>query len=70
MEETRQALKARYRTIKDSYAEIKQADPDTVISEYFIRQLCKSGEIAYRQSGSKIFVNLDSLIGYLNGEPP
>lgn len=61
---------SRYRTVKQCYEEIKKADPNSVISEYFIRQLCKSGKIACKQSGNKIFVNLDSLIDYLNDETP
>ena len=67
--ETPKAI-SRYRTIKQCYEEIKRADADSVITEYFIRRLCKQRQIAFIESGSKIYVNLDSLFGYLNGEPP
>lgn len=61
---------SRYRTVRQCYEVISASDPETVITEYFIRQLCKRGQIAFMKSGSKIYVNLDSLFGYLNGEPP
>lgn len=61
---------SRYRTIKQCYEEIKKADTDSVITEYFIRQLCKQGQIAFIESGNKIYVNLDSLFNYLNGGKP
>lgn len=61
---------AKYRTIRQCYEEILRLDPDSVITEYFIRQLCKQGQIAFIESGNKIYVNLDSLYRFLSDEPP
>lgn len=57
---------ARLRTIKQCLEAIKEIDPDTAITEWYIRQLCKSGKIVYYESGNKRLVNLDSLIEFLN----
>ena len=55
----------RYRTIKECAKLIKEIDNDTAITEYYIRKLCRYGEIIYRKSGTKSLVNLDDLLGYL-----
>lgn len=57
---------ARFRTIKQCLETIKSIDPDTAITEWYIRQLCKNGEIEYFASGNKSLVNLDSLLATLN----
>lgn len=59
------AKPARYRTIKQCVAEIKKIDGDSAITEYFVRQLCKSNKIQYFASGNKSLVNFDSLLSYL-----
>ena len=56
----------RLRTIQQFMAEIIKLDPDTAISEWFIRSLCKSNKIKYILSGNKSLVNFDSLLQYLN----
>ena len=56
----------RLRTIQQCMAEIIKLDPDTAISEWFIRSLCKSNKIQYILSGNKSLVNFDSLLQYLN----
>ena len=59
----------KYRTIRQCVNEIKQADPETAISEWFVRSLCKSGKVKYLPNGTKSLVNFDSLIEFLrNGE--
>lgn len=45
---------------------IKETAKETGLAEYFIRQLCISGEIVTVKAGSKYLVNLDRLIEYLN----
>lgn len=59
---------AKMRTIKKCLQLIKEIDPDTAVSEWFIRQLCNSGKITYDKSGNKSLVNFDSLLDYLNQE--
>lgn len=55
-------------TVKESFNKLKQLDSETAVSEWFIRQLCKSGKIDCIINSSKILVNFDSLIIYLGGE--
>lgn len=40
----------------------------TGISEYAIRQMVKQNKISYINCGRRILINLDKLIGFLNGE--
>lgn len=56
----------RLRTIKSCFNELKKIDPNCDITEWFIRQLCKSNKIDYRLNGNKSLVNFDSLIEYLS----
>ena len=55
----------RYRTIGDCLKEIKRLDPQTAITEWFIRNLCKQNKITYFASGNKSLVNLSELLAYL-----
>lgn len=49
---------------------IVEAAEVTNLSAYRIRQLCLSGQIVHIRAGSKILVNLDRLVEYLNrGDP-
>lgn len=56
----------RLRTLDEAYAELKQLDPDTCISKYYIRRLALSGEIPVVMCGRKRLINLDALIDYLS----
>ena len=58
---------AKYRTIRKAYQEIKRADPDSCVSEYFIRQIVMSGCIRSKMSGNRYYINLDELEQYLKG---
>ena len=60
------SCQVRLRTIQQCLMEIKSIDKDSAISEWFIRSLCKSNKINYIPNGTKILVNLNSLIDYLN----
>lgn len=55
----------RYRTIGECVAEIKKIDRDTAVTAYYIRTLCRDGEILHFMNGSKSLVNLDYLLAYL-----
>ena len=57
---------SRMKTIKQSFEEIKKLDPDTAISQWFIRSLCKQGKVKHFMSGTKVLVNFDDLINYLS----
>ena len=57
-----------FRTISKAFQYLKQEyDPDTCLSEHIIRRLCKEKKLSYVQSGTKIMVDVESLISYLNG---
>lgn len=58
----------RMRTVLQCYKYFKQQDPETSISEYYLRRLIKSGEIPIFNTGTKVLINLDKLIEYLNSE--
>jgi len=51
----------RIRTINGAYDEIKKKDPDSCVSEYFIRELVASGKITGRKSGNRNYINMNDL---------
>lgn len=55
------------RTIEQAYNAIKEMDPDTAISKWFIREAILGGEIPFVQVHSKRLIDLDDLISYING---
>ena len=57
---------ARMRTIQQCTEHFKQYDPDTAISDYYIRCLVKQNKISYVMAGKKYLINLDKLIEFLN----
>lgn len=54
------------RTIKAAAEEIKQADKDSAISEFHIRQLVKQGKLPHIKAGNKVLINMDLLNKYLS----
>ena len=56
------------RTIPKAYQYLKELDPETDITEYFIRKLAQQKKISLTKSGRKIWVDVDSIILYLQGE--
>lgn len=57
----------RLRKIDVVLKDMKQADPDTVISRFFITKLLREGKITPLKYGDAWVVNLDELYGYLCG---
>lgn len=57
---------ARMKTVEQCLKEIKKLDPDTAITEWFIRCLCKDNKVKHFMTGKKILVNYDDLLKYLN----
>lgn len=55
----------RMRTLDECYRELKQIDPNTAVSKYFVRRLAVSGAIPTVKCGCKRLINLDGLIEYL-----
>lgn len=56
----------RMRLLKEAAAEIKQLDPGSAVTPYYIRQLALEGKILSVQAGRKRLINFDSLLKYLN----
>lgn len=54
------------KTIKQCFEEIKALDTNTAITQWFIRCLCKENKVKHFMTGTKILVNFDDLINYLN----
>ena len=50
------------RSICQAVNEIKQYDPDTAMTEGFLRQLIENGDISSENCGARICVNLNTLI--------
>ncbi len=55
-------------TVKNSFEKIKSISPETNISQWFIRCLCKENKVKHFMTGKKILVNFDDLISFLNFE--
>ena len=56
----------RMRTIKETISELKQIDPNTAITEYYIRDLVSGGRIVYVKAGRKILINFDKFLEFLS----
>ena len=56
------------RTVDGCLEFIKRYDPDTIIYSFYIRELIRSGEIIWKKSGNKLFINLIDLLEYLGFE--
>ncbi len=58
----------RIRTIKNAYREIREQDPNTCITEWFLRQLITGGAIPSIRAGTKWLVDLDVIEEYIQEE--
>ena len=55
----------RMRTAAKIVAEIKALDPDSEVTEYFVRQLIKDGTVKPTWAGNKALINLDDVLDIL-----
>lgn len=55
----------RMRLLKDAAAEVKQLDPESAVTTYFIRQLALQGKVKSIMAGRKRLINFDDLLQYL-----
>lgn len=60
----------RMRGIKEAVQEIRSADPQTAITEHFLRGLIKTKTIPCVLAGTKQLVNMDILESYLQNPVP
>jgi len=63
--EVRTVKVTRWRSIEQSLDEIKKLDPETAITVFLIRKLCKNKHIHTQMAGTKYLVDLDNLFEYL-----
>lgn len=61
----------RMRTAPEVLKIIKEQDPDTAVTEHYLRGLIKSGKVPVTHVGRKKLVNADAVIEYIaaGGEP-
>lgn len=57
----------RMKSIQQCFLEIKKLDPESAVSEWLIRTLCKKQIVRYIPCGSKSLVDYDDLLAYING---
>ncbi|MGE5633379.1 MAG: hypothetical protein ACM3TR_20130 [Caulobacteraceae bacterium] len=60
---------ARMRTIKSAIEYIKQQDPSSCVTEWWLRQLAKSGRIKTHKAGSKYLIDIDYLEEFFKNPP-
>ena len=60
---------ARWRKIREAYAEIKSADPHTALSESAIRRMVQRGDIPSYRIGTHYLINLDDLDALCTPQP-
>ena len=53
------------RSIKKAHENIIKDDPDTAITVHTIRTWCKEGKIRHVMAGTKVLVDMDSLLKYI-----
>lgn len=61
---------ARMRTVPQVLEYFRKEDPESSISEYYLRCLVKQNKVPVFHTGRKCLINLDKLIEYLNNELP
>lgn len=60
---------ARMRTITQTMEYLREKDPNSAISEWWLRQMLKSGKLKHHKAGNKYLINLDCLEEYLRNPP-
>ena len=56
------------RSIKKAFDIIKEQDPDTCITIHTIRVWCKENKIKNLRAGTKILVDVESLLNYISNK--
>lgn len=59
----------RMRVARECYTMLREADPETRVSERYIRMLAKRGKIPTLRVGNRMLINYDSLLSYLENPP-
>lgn len=59
---------ARMRSINESLALIREADPQTAVTYNLIKRLVRGNKVRYFYSGKKVILNYDDLLEVINQE--
>ena len=59
---------ATMRTIPKAVREMRERDPQTSVTEYNLTCLVKSGRLPYVRMGKRIYIAMEILERFLNGE--
>lgn len=54
------------RSIKKAFEIIREKDAETAITAHTIRMWCKEGKVRCLTAGSKVLVDIESLLNYIN----
>lgn len=57
---------ARMRTVKQTMEYLKEKDPNSGLTEWWLRSMLRSGKVQHIKAGNKYLINLDYLEMYLN----
>ncbi len=60
---------ARMRTIKQTVLHIKLTDPDTAVTEWWLRSMLKTDKLKHHMAGNKYLIDIDYLEEYLKNPP-
>jgi len=60
---------AKMRTIQQAVQYLRQSDPDSAVSEWWLRQLVKSGKLKCHRAGNRYLIDLDFLEEFLKNPP-
>ena len=55
------------RSINQAHKIILQQDPDTAVTAHALRCWIKEGKIRHLKSGTRVLVEVESLMNYVNG---
>lgn len=58
---------SKLRRISDVIKVMKARDPDSPVSWYFLRELCKKGKITTLKYGNSWLINVDELYAFFQG---
>lgn len=58
----------RIRTIPELVKLIKEEDPESPVSEYFIRKMVKSGKLPAMYHGSKVLISVSAFYRFAQGQ--
>lgn len=54
------------RSIKKAFEIIREKDAETAITAHTIRMWCKEGKVRSLTAGTKVLVDIESLLNYIN----